>query len=286
MSMLPFNELLKHVHYLSSKIDDKRLFGKTIMDKTLAIYKMAKQKLIVTQKEMILHLEIPVVGETFECEKLFAIKHKLQLDAEYILTNNNSYYKMTEADRQQCTAIETVDICNMRTAMYKVTYINLCEYNVRNGSYMNCKFQATKNAEKWIKLQNNAWLFSVTEKTQVNISCNNREETIYLNGAGKIQLNNECSIETKNRKIEKHIFAVTEINMEKIWRTIEFNSSAITSLGLTELNESMKKMSNDLQTYRIMNIFGLLTALAMLTLYYGFAMAMIHLTTCCRLPRT
>lgn len=203
MSMLPFNELLKHVHYLSSKIDDKRLFGKTAMDKTLAIYKTAKQKLIVTQKEMILHLEIPLVGETFECEKLFTLKQKLQLDAEYILTNNNSYYKMTETDRQQCTAIETVDICNMRTAMYKVTNNNLCEYYIRNGSYMNCKFQATENAEKWIKLQNNAWLFSVTEKTQVNISCNNREETIYLNGTGKIQLYNECSIETKNRKIEK-----------------------------------------------------------------------------------
>lgn len=61
--------------------------------------------------------------------------------------------------------------------------------------------------------------------------------------------------------------------------------STSASLGLTELNESVKKMSSDLSAYRIMNIFGSLTALAMLTLYYGFAMVMIRMTTCCQFPR-
>lgn len=289
MEMLPFNELSEHVRYISEKMGEKKLFGNTTIDKTVAIYRLAKQKLTITKDEIIMHVKIPLMGESFDCEHLTPVTHEtgeLQLDSEYILTNNKSriYYGMTKTEREKCITIENADICTITSAIHKVTDDNLCEFNVRSESYKNCKVQPATNLEKWIKLRDNVWIFSFPKKTETNITCGNEIETVWLKGAGKIQINGECSVETKNNRIEEHVFTVSKVNTTKNWRTIEFKLTAEASLGLSELNESVKKMGNDLKTYRLMNVCSILTALAMLTLYYGVAMGIMHMM-CCRFPR-
>lgn len=129
--------------------------------------------------------------------------------------------------------------------------------------------QRTKNKAQWIYLENNVWLFSLKNKTEIKISCSDSTETQNLHGAGQIWIKEKCSIETNENKINSNEYVASAIDITSNWRTIEFNSAEIAPLRLNELSKTVTKFKDELRQYNILNLLGLGIAIAVITLYFG-----------------
>lgn len=253
------DELREHISKIMPSLPKNRQFyGKSVTQKVLSIYNLPLHKTFVTKDAVILNIRIPLIGDTFECEKFFPIPIKnkvLSTDIEFIIwneTTNQHILLSNENKNKNCIKYEDVKMCRF-DVIQKTAENNNCEFDatLSNKNNSDCKWEKIEKSEDFIKIHENQWIFwSSNDMNKVKLSCQSGMHTVILEEKTLITLNESCTIETNRSIVHEQFTRASHINVKKAWRTVEITAAAVPMPDMKELNESAKILEFGLSLLR------------------------------------
>lgn len=201
---IPLNLLMQNVKLISKSLrKNEQLAGRTTLEKSLNIYKLATLKQITVIKNSIIAIiKIPLVADTsFECKKLIPLPVKraksneiITIQGEYVLSHRetSNYCIKTKAEMKKCLLLDEVTFCEMERKIE--ANASVCEINMAsNKSDGNCQTAEYNSDEFLRKIQTATWLYSLSN-ANISILCSNSTYNETLNGAGILKVDANCTL--------------------------------------------------------------------------------------------
>lgn len=119
------------------------------------------------------------------------------VEKEHVLSNEKYIKILSESELNACIYFEKTYYCESNAYLTLKNSAKSCEWQlIQNHTATECEHRETKENEKYIKLQNNQWLYSTRDELSAKIKCEDSEDETRIQGNGIIILNNNCEIQT------------------------------------------------------------------------------------------
>ena len=223
-------QLEKHLNKIASTIPkDLMIPGYENIENLAKIYSIMQNTITVTSEYIILKINLPLVNrEFFKLYHIIPVPFNYQektmdvIETSYqymaVNTKQNRYYMLTYQQYKSCKKYsDDMIICEQDHPIYN-THMGetKCEMAILTHTAKNskpkCVIKKYPKKQIWLKLRtSNHFLYSVQNKTNINIICINKAKVCQLEMAGIINLPQQCIIQTQDMEIASHNIRRSEI---------------------------------------------------------------------------
>lgn len=216
-------QLAAQIQMISDNLpENAKLIGSSMNEKIWNVYQFASLKTIVTDRALVIVIEIPLVSSTkydyFEIIPLPFLHNKELMTIanvnKHIWIGKEEIYILAEGEFENCIKNGREYFCKQKSEIIKTNEQERCEWQLfKNKTAHSCSAASSDSHEQWIKLKDDIWLFIISEETEVEIECDGKIKEEILKVSGTIEIKNNCKIETKKSKIwtQQIVTSATEI---------------------------------------------------------------------------
>lgn len=146
------------------------------------------------------------------------------------------YYPLTESELRTCVSMGDKYYCKQCHPLYKMgSPVSACEIRLLNGmgAMSSCQIVKADSQSNWIQMHSpNQWIYSLHEKTTVNVVCRENMSQLVLQDAGILKIDHDCIIKQPFITIQGHSIYPT-INRLSYIPTLNL-TDIVTSHNLTQ----------------------------------------------------
>ncbi|XP_037045848.1 uncharacterized protein LOC119081228 [Bradysia coprophila] len=209
-------QLKQHLIAISSNItNDLMIPGDNIPENVAHIYNLLEARVRVSTNQILLRITIPLISrDMFTLHHIIPVPFQhdntfraITTPYQYIALNKRQdrYYMLTPQLYAQCLQFDgNVIICKQKYPVYTVQQDEaLCEMAILTHASKEipprCHTTIMKKNQAWSKLITpNSFIFSVQNKSILNMICKDSITSCTVQGSGIIAISRQCMIQTEN----------------------------------------------------------------------------------------
>lgn len=269
------------IQTISDQLNDEYgLIGSTMEEKLTFIFQLTRTRAFIRSNTLISITKIPLTEkEQYDCLKLIPIAFKeaerfikpvIKNEILWINKHENNIFMPVN---RNCMYYGEMHYCEATKPVYRTSALNICEWQLyTNTTTKSCEYTEIIGNEEWVRINEETWLFSVFQMTNMSIICNNQKSKFSISNAGIIKFEPDClitsnAVKIKTPKIVKTSAEAIKIQTHAVERPGLHTNAVIEKILTNKIENKFKRIWwHHLHHYT--GIYFIFTTICIIVIYF------------------